>query len=228
MRVKEKLYMEQAGLIENGPITIVAFGDSVTHGALRDVIDYEEVYWNRLRKKLNKIRGYVPVNVICAGIGGTTAEIGVKRIDDQVLRHKPDLIIVCFGLNDVAGELETYTSSLRTIFEKSVASGAEVIFMTPNMLNTYVADDGLPGYDAMGERQAGYQVEGGRMDTYMNAAKQTAKECGVKICDCYGKWKNLSRVIDTTKLLDNRLNHPIASMHELFADSLLEVIMADE
>ena len=33
MKILEKLLMDQGGLIENGPITIVAFGDSVTHGA---------------------------------------------------------------------------------------------------------------------------------------------------------------------------------------------------
>ena len=52
MKILEKLLMDQSGLVENGPITIVVFGDSVTHGAVGPgEIDYETVYWNRLRKK---------------------------------------------------------------------------------------------------------------------------------------------------------------------------------
>ena len=47
MKIIDKLNMDYNGLIENGPITIVAFGDSVTHGAVGpDEFDYETVYWN--------------------------------------------------------------------------------------------------------------------------------------------------------------------------------------
>ena len=58
MNIREKLSLEYEGLLENGPITIVAFGDSVTHGMLLDDVNYETVYWNILRKKLNSIRGF--------------------------------------------------------------------------------------------------------------------------------------------------------------------------
>ena len=44
MNIKDKIRMDKNGLIENGPITIVAFGDSVTHGAVaHDEINYETV-----------------------------------------------------------------------------------------------------------------------------------------------------------------------------------------
>ena len=69
MKITEKINMDIHGLFKNGPITIVAFGDSVTHGAFADgVIDYESVYWHRLSKKINQRRNYIPVNVINAGI----------------------------------------------------------------------------------------------------------------------------------------------------------------
>ena len=66
--------MDIDGLTEHGPINIVAFGDSVTHGFFDGAPDYENVYWNQLRKKLLAVRDYVPVNVIDAGIGGITAK----------------------------------------------------------------------------------------------------------------------------------------------------------
>lgn len=58
-----------------------------------------------------------------------------------MLIHNPDLIIICFGLNDVNGLLEDYINSLEIIFKKCLFSQAKIIFMTPNMLNTYVAED---------------------------------------------------------------------------------------
>ena len=227
MKIKEKIKLDYNGLIEHGPINIVAFGDSVTHGALLEEINYETVYWNLLRKKINAVRNYVPVNVINAGIGGINAKESLNRIDSQVLCHNPDLIIVCFGLNDVNDPLETYLSSLKIIFDKCKASGAEVIFMTPNMLNTYV-DDGAPErFKEYAAVTAEYQ-NSGRMDNYMNSAVDLANEMGIKVCDCYSKWKKLSETEDTTKLLINRINHPTPEMHELFAQSLFETIFESD
>ena len=51
LKIKDKLNADTRQLIENGPITIVAFGDSITHGAFGPgEIDYEAVYWNVLKK----------------------------------------------------------------------------------------------------------------------------------------------------------------------------------
>lgn len=226
MKIKDKINMSLEELIKYGPINIVAFGDSVTHGALLDEINYETVYWNRLKRKINNVRDFVPVNVINAGIGGITAKDSLDRIDSQVLCHKPDLVIVCFGLNDVNGTLEDYLSSLEVIFKKCTDYGAEVIFMTPNMLNTYVADDTAKQYYEYAGVTAEYQ-NNGRMDSYIGAAKTLAEDLGVSVCDCYSKWKKLSETEDTTMLLVNRINHPTAEMHELFAQSLFDLIFEE-
>lgn len=228
MKIKEKIKLDKDGLIKEGPINIVAFGDSVTHGALgAGEINYETVYWNLLKRKINAVRNYVPVNVINAGIGGITAKGSLGRIERDVLNHNPDLVIVCFGLNDVNGTLENYIDPLKVIFEKCLSYGAETIFMTPNMLNTYVAEDtSKVHYDYAGVT-AGYQ-NGGRMDTYIYEAVKVAKSMGVKVCDCYSEWKKLSETQDTTMMLANRINHPKAEMHELFAQSLFDAIFADD
>ncbi len=141
MKVKDKIMLDMRGLSEHGPINIVIFGDSVSHGAVNGYNDYENVYWNILKKKLNQFRDYIPVNMINVSIGGTTAMQSLDRVDRHVLRHQPDLVIVCFGLNDVNGALSDYVTALETIFKKCKDAGVDVIFMTPNMLNTRVADD---------------------------------------------------------------------------------------
>ena len=141
MKIQEKILLDRAGLEKYGPITIVALGDSVTHGALRDEMDYESVYWNRLKRKINQVRDFVPVNVINAGIGGTTAKDALGRLDRQVLNHDPDLVIVSFGLNDCTlgdENLEKYADALRQIFTRCKEIGAEVIFLTQNYACTKV------------------------------------------------------------------------------------------
>ena len=58
MKITEKIKMDKAGLMANGAITIVVFGDSVSHGSVGfdEPNDYESVYHNRLRKKILAVR----------------------------------------------------------------------------------------------------------------------------------------------------------------------------
>ena len=227
MKISEKLFLTQDELAIHGSIHVVILGDSVSHGCLVHNIDYENVYWNRLKKRLNALRDFVPVNMICAAISGTTANASVSRLEKQVLNHDPDMVIVCFGLNDVNGSLETYLRSLRTIFERCLAAGAEVIFMTPNMMNTYVAEDTPKKWWDYAHKTAEMQTSG-KMDQYIFSAIRMAEEMGVTVCDCYSKWKELSKTQDVTMLLENRINHPTMEMHNLFADSLYDIIIGNK
>ncbi len=228
MRIKDKINLEFEGLVEHGPINIVAFGDSVTHGAVGPgEIDYETVYWNRLKQKINNVRNYVPVNVINAGIGGITANASLGRMENQVFAHNPDLVIVCFGLNDVNGTIDRYLNALTKIFERCNRDDVETIFMTPNMLNTSVAEDTREEHFEYAKRTAEMQ-NGGKMDTYMKEACVLAESMGIKVCDCYSEWKKLSETQDITRLLANRINHPVREMHELFAQKLFETIFDEE
>ena len=228
MKIIDKLNMDYNGLIENGPITIVAFGDSVTHGAVGpDEFDYETVYWNRLKQKIYAVRNYIPVNVINAGIGGITAKDSLERMDKQVFAHNPDLVIVCFGLNDVNGTLEEYLSALQEIFTRCKTNKVDIIFMTPNMLNTSVADDTEEKYRDYAVKTAEMQ-NGGRMDLFMRSACDLAKSMDVTVCDCYGAWKKLSETEDITWRLANRINHPTKEMHTLFANMLFDIIFCKE
>lgn len=226
MKVKEKILLDRQGLTEHGPINIVIFGDSISHGGIRDYVDHENVYWNRFKKKLHAFRDYMPVNMINASIGGTNATRSLSRMDRDVLKHEPDLVIVCFGLNDVNGTLENYVSSLETIFRRCLESGAEVVFMTPNMLNTSILPD-TPEKDLEYARKTADMQNSGRMDQYIAAAIDAARREGVAVCDCYAKWKELAKTQDITYLLANRINHPTPEMHALFADALWEVVMGD-
>ena len=227
MYIKEKINMRRSELEKEGPIIIAALGDSVTHGAVgAGEINQETVYWNRLKNKILDIRNYVPVTVINAGIGGVEAKDSIERVDRHIIPHNPDLIIVCFGLNDVNNPLEDYLSALKTIFEKCKTTDAQIIFMTPNMLNTYVSPKTEPHIMKYAATTAEYQ-NSGKMDLYMESAINLATEMGVEVCDCYSEWKKLSKTQDTTELLANYINHPTKEMHELFADMLLKIIFKD-
>lgn len=231
MKIRDKLKMDRKAFIENGAITIVAFGDSLTYGAFEyGAVDYENVYWNVLRKMINEVNPAIPVNVINSGIGGLTAERSLPRLDSQVLAHLPDLVIVAFALNDISANKGTdaYCAALREIFEKCLCTGAEVVFMTENMFNTYVADDAPEVFREYAAKTEKMQ-KSGLVDEYMEAAKNLADSMGVPVADCYSEWKKLYESgVDTTMLLANRINHPTREMHRLFAEKIFDIILGDE
>ncbi len=224
MTIKEKLSLDKEGLMKHGPINIVILGDSVSHAAFCDYQDYEAVYWTRLQKRLYAVRNYVPINMICASVGGTTAKDALPRLERDVLCHHPELVIVCFGLNDVNGTKEDYLASLEEIFSRLRAVGADVIFLTPNMLNTSV-EDGTPERYIQYAHTTAEMQNSGKMDTYIYAAADLARKMGITVCDAYSEWKKLSEKENITLRLSNRINHPTEEMHALFSDMLYEIIM---
>ena len=70
---------------------------------------------------------------------------------------------------------------------------------------------------------------GGKMDAYVQAMRDVAKEECVPLADVYAEWKRMAAEgIDTTALLINGMNHPVPEMHKLFADQLFELIFSKE
>jgi lysophospholipase L1-like esterase len=239
MEVLKRLSKRNTDISSSAPVTIAFLGDSVTQGcfelykgyncAFEGINDYEAVYHSQLKKILHYFFPAAPINIINAGIGGNNAQQGYDRIERDVLAYSPDLAVVCFGLNDVTGGIENidkYLSALEGIFRKLKEKGIEVIFMTPNMLNTY--PDPLTTPDSVvdfAKYTAGIQSNC-VMDAYMDAARQLCDQECIPVCDCYKKWKKLYEAgVNTTKLLSNYINHPSRGMHMLFAVSLFEMIM---
>lgn len=123
------------------PVHIVAFGDSTTATARDWAPEIKEVYSDCLPTALAP-RGIDAV-VINAGIGNTTTRQAVARLDRDVRRHHPDIVIVQFGINDSwidVDEGKTKPRLTRAEFRRNLTiiarqlkqDGARVILMTPN------------------------------------------------------------------------------------------------
>lgn len=222
-------------------VTIAFLGDSVTQGCfelyktaeggIETVFDKNSAYHSYLDRIFTVLYPNVPTNIINAGVSGGNAVHGLERLERDVLRHQPDLTVVCFGLNDSGNGLEgisKYTDALEGIFTKLQAVGSEIIFMTPNMMNTYVSVHLTDDYVRSVAERIGQTQTDGILDKYLEAAVAVCEKCGVKVCDCYAKWKRLAKNgVDTTSLLANHINHPTRQMNWLFAVSLMDAILDD-
>ena len=134
---------------QNGqPITIAAIGGSITEGAGHDEMSgvsvsakdlgvtvngdtYENSkYVDRVVNWFDTTFESSAVTKVNAGFGGTPSFLGTFRLEHDVLKYNPDLVIVEFSVNDLGNYqldegymLDAYESVIR----KSLESGAAVV-----------------------------------------------------------------------------------------------------
>lgn len=101
--------------------TVLAFGDSLTFGtgAPRD-----QSYPSVLSQLLNR-------TVVNAGIPGEISSDGRKRLPRLLAEHRPSLVILCHGGNDLLRRLGTaqLAENLREMITTARSAGADVVLL---------------------------------------------------------------------------------------------------
>ena len=240
MKIFELCKQKQENLTQNKPITIAFLGDSVTQGcfecystgpnSLQTVFDYQSAYSTRVKEMLNILYPSVQINVINSGISGDSAPVGLGRLERDVLKYEPDLVVVSYGLNDSTGGKErigVYTEALEGIFSKLKEKDIDVIFLTQNYMNTKTSPhlkDEL--FINLSKTFAADVQNSGVLKAYFEAAKAVCEKYDVKVCDLYPVWEKLEQSgVDVTELLANKLNHPIRELHYYMAMKLIETML---
>ncbi len=100
---------------------IVAFGDSLTHGTgASETTAYPAV--------LSSLTGRTVIN---AGVPGDTTASGLQRLPGVLAEHRPRLVLLCLGGNDMLRKQPTATTenNLRLLVQTIRASGANVVLI---------------------------------------------------------------------------------------------------
>ena len=240
MKILEKLRAKQNNMYGKDSVTVAFIGDSITKGCfecffdskggIETVYDYKSAFSTRFREIMNILYPNVQLNVINSGISGDGALGCLRRLERDVLRFSPDLVIINSGLNDcvMGGEakLEAYGEALKNVFEKCKAAGAECIMLTECMLNDTVSPHILSDKLMMEYAERFMKLQNdGLVDKYFDKAKAVADEMNVPVCDQYKVFKTMNKAgVNTTELLANKLNHPIREWHYYIAIKLIETI----
>jgi len=112
-------------------VTIVALGDSITEHTWHTC---GRLSWcGYLQEALFETYGRNRCWVINSGRCGDTAAGGLERLEEDVIRFAPDLVIVSYGMNDQAGPVDAFRDALGTLVERiRERCDAEVLLRTPN------------------------------------------------------------------------------------------------
>jgi lysophospholipase L1-like esterase len=157
---------------------------------------------------LKRLYPNAQVEVFNAGISGNTTVDGLNRLDSDVIAHKPHLVTVMFGLNDVTRvPLVQFEANLVTVIRKCRDTGAEVMLCTPNS----VADTPARPIAKLLEYNAGI--------------RRVAEREKVPVVDCYAAYEAV-RSQDPFKwlmLMSDEI-HPNMMGHKLVAETIAQAI----
>lgn len=188
------------------PIKIVCFGDSVTgvyyHTGSR------RAYTDMLGIAIKKVVPDADLTMVNAGISGHTTANALARIERDVLKQRPDLVTVMYGLNDMGKlSLKQYQANLRRIVTLCRGVDAEVLLCTPNAV--------LPS--------KGHPEE--KLSQYCDVVREIGREMQVQVCDCnekmdvFGKQNPLAwRLMMSNEIHPNMAGHK--KIAELIAASI--------
>jgi isoamyl acetate esterase len=151
---------------------IVFLGDSITQGGVGPK-GYVTLVKNALAEK-HKDLG---IEVIGAGVSGNKVPDLQKRLDRDVLKKKPTLVVVYIGINDVwHGEndpkkgtsKEKFEEGLKDVIGKIKDAGAQVLLCTPSVI---------------GEKVGGANKLDAQLDEYSDVSRKVARDMKVPLCD---------------------------------------------
>lgn len=187
-------------------VKIVGFGDSITgvyyHTGGR------RAWTEMLGVGLQRLYPQAKLEAINAGISGNISADGLRRLDKDVLAHHPDLVVVMFGMNDVArSSPEAYEQNLRQIVDKCRAAGAEVVLCTPNS----IGEDPSRPID--------------KLRAHADIVRRLATELQVPLADCFAAYEAVTQrdPRQWSALMSDKI-HPNMRGHKLFAELMAETI----
>lgn len=110
-------------------VTVVAFGDSITENN-----HWTLGYKNWVQLMESNFYSIFPkrATTINSGVSGDSLPGCLNRLERDVLRFQPDIVIVSFGANDCANEdPEGFRVMYRDLLKKLLEAGAIVVTRTP-------------------------------------------------------------------------------------------------
>ncbi|MGI8978067.1 MAG: DUF2920 family protein [Pirellulaceae bacterium] len=182
------------------PTRIVCFGDSIT-GAYYHT-GGERAWCDMLRLAVQRVYPQARLEMVNAGVSGNTTAAGLARMEKDVIARQPHLVVVMFGMNDVARlPLDDYVANLTTIIRRSHAAGAAVILCTPNTV-----------YENPGRPVA-------KLAELSERVRKLAKEANLLVADCFAETTALKeRDLLTWMLGMSDEIHPNMNGHRAMAE----------
>ena len=198
------------------PITLTILGDSISQGcdatAWGNVPPYAPPYRDLLTKALSNATGGAFITQHNLAVGGTSAEWGVSQIE-AVIKTKPDLFVIAFGMNDSSAPRTTavFLADIKAIID-GVAKGS------PD--TEFVVVSGITPIPYWAHSHVKYLEE-------YDAALKTLAGPHVAVADVRSVWLYLLEGKNYMDLSGNGINHPNDFGHQMYGDVLSQTVLGN-
>jgi hypothetical protein len=150
------------------------------------------------------------VQVINAGVSGTSLPHGLARLERDVLSHKPHLVTIMYGMNDMTRDsLAVFKQNLATMANRCGEAGAAVLLCTQNSI------------------VAGRSPK--TLAEFSQAIREVGRERKLPVADCHTAYEAVrNRDAREWSLLMSDEIHPNMDGHKLFASVIARSITGKE
>lgn len=191
---------------ENRTINLVFHGHSVPTGYFATPnVNTLDAYPHVLLTKLKQLYPFAVINVITTSIGGENSEQGQKRLKNEVLIYRPDVLFIDYALNDRGIGLERSKASMEKMIRAALSKGIKTILLTPSPdISTDILKADNP------------------LQQHTQQLIELAKKYHIGLSDSFEQFKSLTKSGHNLKDYMAQSNHPNKKGHELIAEELLK------
>lgn len=208
----------------DGPVTWLFCGDSITQGA-RHALAHRD-YTQLFKERVGELARNEDV-VINTAVGGWGTGPLVPRVEERILRFRPDVVFLMFGTNDAVGGPEgldpfgdRYASIVKDVREASIPSIVlqTTVPMMPVNVDAVIDMTEWPDATMRENKRRGWQARCDHLASYVEMTRTVADRCGVPLVDHWQTWVGAGGC--RGELLDGGF-HPNGYGHRLIAHTLI-------
>ena len=200
---------------------IAVLGESTAWGY--SVSDKSKCFANRLAAALSEFQGQ-PAELLNQGIGSnvltrlcpayerSAKPCALDRVQKEIIDHRPDMVILCYGLNDSRGGTDPET--FRREYQKLIDLLRQELNPLLVLVNTYYMHEVL--YDhCEGWEESSYELT----ELYNLVIAQLAEKNRIILADVYAAEQGVDWIIDEDHC------HPNDLGHALIANRIFEAVV---
>lgn len=190
---------------------IVCHGHSVPSGYYATpFVNSMKAYPHLLHEILCERFPFAVMNVIVTAKGGENSVSGAERFQQDVLVHKPDVLLIDYALNDRLIGTERSESAWRSMIEAALDKDIKVILLTASWDNSYFQLDDY--WEKLNEQ--------------CQMIRKLADEYEVGLVDVYEMFRERVKSPEELVNLLSHMNHPSAEGHKLIANGIARYFVA--
>ncbi len=204
--------------LKNGmELNVVFFGDSICAGgnssALLKVPPYAPMWADMVTEHLRKQYPDAKIHMYNEAVGGTDAKWGAEQAESLVCVHKPDLVVLAFGMNDAALQIEpmAYKSYIQSMMNTIRAVSPQCEFLLVSSMRSNV--------------EAKF-YQGKKLAVYRAILQQLTRE-GVVLADMLALHEYLLTKKKFRDMTGNNINHCNDFLARAYAQLIIKTLSED-